>query len=584
MTQAIVLPLLAFGVLAAVAAAASMGHGRLVAGGVAALVLIGVIILSGREFARSHTGESLLYPIPALILDVNYTASLATHLIRNAPTRTASGAFPVAAPAADAPVRRRGLSRVRSPLTFVLALQTVLALTMVWSNTAFGDEALYLWEGHLEWGHWLHGTPLPVFHDSGAPQIYPVIGAVADKIGGIAGARLLSMVFMLVATALLYAIGKRLFGTVAAFSGVALWVVSEPVLRLTFATYDPVACLLTIASVYLAMRSAYGSHRGALTLASGLSLALASVTAESFAIMIPAVVVVSFFMWQSTAGIRGAAWCAASQAAISIGVTAVLLTELHLWQDAIGSTVTRSRSSETLTQGITGVLRSAWSWDGLILGCAIAAAVIAFHEGRGLLVSSLALCIVLVPVYQTYLGTSYSMDKHISAGSGLAALAVGYGVSKLRPTVQVNRAAGVAAIAAILAVPAVTGIWYARSTFSEWPNLTRLLAVSRQFNPHIPVLVSSSASGFTIDTDVFNYYLPRNNWAGTTSFSKIAAGRYGGIISSMPGSLSAQSGNRLIRAIDNSHRYVIADVIPYVSTDSADPRGIFVVWRLEAAN
>jgi putative flippase GtrA/glycosyltransferase involved in cell wall biosynthesis len=89
MTQAIVLPLLALGVLAAVAAAAGLGHGRLVAGCVAALILIGVGILSGREFARSRTAESLLYPIPALILDVNYTASLVVYLIRNAPVHPA---------------------------------------------------------------------------------------------------------------------------------------------------------------------------------------------------------------------------------------------------------------------------------------------------------------------------------------------------------------------------------------------------------------------------------------------------------------------------------------------------------------
>jgi putative flippase GtrA/GT2 family glycosyltransferase len=85
MTQAIVLPLMALGVLAAVAAAAGLGHGRLAAGSAAALILIGVVILSGREFARSRTLESLLYPIPALILDVNYTASLVVYLIGNAP-------------------------------------------------------------------------------------------------------------------------------------------------------------------------------------------------------------------------------------------------------------------------------------------------------------------------------------------------------------------------------------------------------------------------------------------------------------------------------------------------------------------
>ncbi len=33
----------------------------------------------------------------------------------------------------------------------------------MWSNTAFPDEALYLWAGHLEWSHWLYGTAIPAF-------------------------------------------------------------------------------------------------------------------------------------------------------------------------------------------------------------------------------------------------------------------------------------------------------------------------------------------------------------------------------------------------------------------------------------
>ena len=65
----------------------------------------------------------------------------------------------------------------------------------------------YLWAGHLEWAHWLHGTPLPPFpaYFSGAPVIYPPLGALADSVGGLAGARILSLVFMLGATALLWA-------------------------------------------------------------------------------------------------------------------------------------------------------------------------------------------------------------------------------------------------------------------------------------------------------------------------------------------------------------------------------------------
>lgn len=58
------------------------------------------------------------------------------------------------------------------------------------ANTAFSDEALYLWAGHLEWAHWLDGAKIPVFpaYFSGSPVVYPPLGAVADSIGGLVGA------------------------------------------------------------------------------------------------------------------------------------------------------------------------------------------------------------------------------------------------------------------------------------------------------------------------------------------------------------------------------------------------------------
>src|ERR1700761_7927420 len=49
------------------------------------------------------------------------------------------------------------------PLLIVLAIQAALTLRLTWADTAFQDEALYLWAGHLEWAHVLHGTPLPQF-------------------------------------------------------------------------------------------------------------------------------------------------------------------------------------------------------------------------------------------------------------------------------------------------------------------------------------------------------------------------------------------------------------------------------------
>ena len=63
----------------------------------------------------------------------------------------------------------------RGVLLVILAVQAVLTLRM--NNTAFEDEALYLYSGHLEIAHWLHGTPLQgnyASYFSGAPVLYPV--------------------------------------------------------------------------------------------------------------------------------------------------------------------------------------------------------------------------------------------------------------------------------------------------------------------------------------------------------------------------------------------------------------------------
>ena len=40
----------------------------------------------------------------------------------------------------------------------VLVVQAGLSARLVGADTAFQDEAEYLWAGHLQWSHWLHGT------------------------------------------------------------------------------------------------------------------------------------------------------------------------------------------------------------------------------------------------------------------------------------------------------------------------------------------------------------------------------------------------------------------------------------------
>ena len=121
------------------------------------------------------------------------------------------------------------------PLLAVLAVQAALSASMVRASTAFGDEALYLSAGHLEWSHWLHGTQIPAYQTwfSGAPVIYPPIGAIADSLGGLAAARLLSLVFMLGVTSFVWGTATRLLADKrAAFFAAALFAVLAPTLHL----------------------------------------------------------------------------------------------------------------------------------------------------------------------------------------------------------------------------------------------------------------------------------------------------------------------------------------------------------------
>ena len=74
------------------------------------------------------------------------------------------------------------------------------------------------------------GSPVPPFptYFCGAPVIYPPLGALADSAGGLTGARLLSLAFMLGSTLLLWDLTRRLFGRRAAFFAAALFALLGP--------------------------------------------------------------------------------------------------------------------------------------------------------------------------------------------------------------------------------------------------------------------------------------------------------------------------------------------------------------------
>jgi hypothetical protein len=267
------------------------------------------------------------------------------------------------------------------PLAAICAVQAALSLSLVWSNSAFADEAYYLYVGHLEIATWLHGASLPqaLFERnlSGSPVIYPPIGAVADSIGGLGAARILSLGFMLGATVLLYCTSSRLFGRTAAIAASTLWSVTEPAIRLAFATYDPMSVCLTALSVWLTVEAGYRHRRHMLVLASSASLALAAAAAYSGIVMVPVVLVLAFTVWLPRMPTRQVVSCVALAAVGWLVFFGMLITFSRSWPGLIDTVLNRAIHDNKKTAVIVGVaLRYSLFVMPLAVGGAVVAAVV----------------------------------------------------------------------------------------------------------------------------------------------------------------------------------------------------------------
>jgi hypothetical protein len=427
--------------------------------------------------------------------------------------RLAAEPTQLASPAAGEHEPRR--RRMPWGLILVLALQSCISLSLIWTNSAFGDEANYLWVGHLELLHWFGGAPTPHFNVlSGASLVYPPLGALASNIGGLAGARLLSLLFMLGATILLYSLTTRLFGRRAALAGSALWAVSVSALKLgAFATYDPMATFLICLSAWLIAQASFRRRAPELSVLAGLAMVIGDLTAYSYAIYDLALVAFALVMWRARLGPRRSwelqAWLIGSLAMLGFAIP----TAMGLWSDIVAVTFTRS-GSEAEVQGYLLTAQLAWEWSGLVAILAVAGAIAGFATRtdtrlRAVLVV-LAGSALLVPVYQLHLQTGWALDKHMSCGIWLAAMSAGYLIAKV--PVPADRR-GVMALAGVGAFifPVVNGWLSTYSDFETWPDATPLTAVVK------PLVADRQGGGlFTGTTSnwVLDFYTasPSKQW------------------------------------------------------------------------
>jgi Dolichyl-phosphate-mannose-protein mannosyltransferase len=394
--------------------------------------------------------------------------------------------------------------RMPWPLLAVLGVQTALSASMVRARTAFGDEALYLNAGHLEWSHWLHGTQIPAYPTwlSGAPVIYPPIGAIADSLGGLTAARLLSLVFMLGVTSFVWCTAIRLLADErAAFFAAALFAVLAPTLHLgSYATYDAPALLLLAAATWCAAGARNGRRAARRMITAGLLLALANATKYATALYDPTVLCVAFLSSWPDAGRRVALLRAALLAGTAAAVLIVLL--------ALGGPGYLTGIRVTTTGRVHGtdaaslVFADAWSWTAVVVVPAVIAVVVCAVRRRwpqALLLAVLALSALLAPADQARIQTATSLNKHVDFGAWFAAIAAGYLLSSLSR----RRVVLAVSLAALIPVASI-GTVQARDMI-DWPNVTGLVKVVRPLTAH--------GGHFLVETtDVLQYYLPNTTW------------------------------------------------------------------------
>ena len=534
--QLFILPLGAILAAGAVVAAVVAGHSIAASG----LLLGGAAVLAVHQISRSRNLESIAYPVVGFTLGLVFITGLGMNLI--ASFRDWGGSTtPVAASGSEVRQRAR---RLLYPLTAICAVQVGLSLTLVWSNTAYLDEADFLWIGRLELAHWLHGASWPSASAyrflSGSPSIYPPIGAVADSLGGLAGARMLSLFFMLGATVLLCLTASRLIGRTGALIATALWALSEPAMRLTFATADPLSIFLTALAAWLIVQAGFRRHRGELILAAALTLSLANATAYWGLIAVPVVIAFAALAWLRVMRPQQSLSCAAWLTAAWALCFALVMTASHSWPGLFSAL---SASSAAGYQSVPSAMGEVWGYAGLTIGLAVIGALVVLKSERsGNFVLAAGLCFAVYLIINLHYQTTWTIDKNLAYGIWFAVIAAGYAAGKLIRWAPGSRPQLAAlCCAAALVYPAATGWESAWQRYHSWPDakafISALRPIEARTSGHIflPGHEANLAEYYTRDVSDWTRWdaelsldpaLPRGKWASYYS-GHLHSGTYG---------------------------------------------------------
>ena len=375
----------------------------------------------------------------------------------------------------------------RLPLVGVLVVQSFASLRL--HNTAFQDEALYIYTGHWERSAWA-GGPFVYTHPesffSGAPQLCPVFASYLDSIGGLWLARLFSLLCMLSATAAVYWATRVLFahrgGRVAFFAALA-FSLSAPVIFLgNFATFDApsFACIAWAVAVSV-WSSKLGKSLWWSVLIGGL-LVLAVALKYASAIDVPFVLLLSLLGLQvrrrrARALVRGLL----AGTVFLAGAAVSALTWAR--SDVTGVRVTTlARTMDARTPELT-LVKDVVTWSGPTLALMLIGGVVLALRRQPVIAVVLTVGTFAAVAFQIHNGDLTSLHKHVTLGLVLGAPLAGVALAEMT-----RLRLGTLLSVGLLWLTFLVGLAQSRSLFEEWPNtqgLVQTIQPSLAADPYI---------------------------------------------------------------------------------------------------
>lgn len=375
------------------------------------------------------------------------------------------------------PARRAGADRYirHVPIVVILIIQLIAALRL--SNSVFQDEALYLYTGKWILESWADPSVVvftnPETFFSGAPMLYPVLGALLNEVGGLGLARFFSTLCMLGATVAIYWGTNVLFEhhprpRTAGIFAALVFAFSAPVIFLShFATFDAPSFALIAWASALAIWSSKRNRSVLWGVTIGALCSLAVLLKYSSAIDVPFVMLLVVVVgWERRSGRTRAM---ARGALAFLAFVGILVGSALTWASGllVGLRMTTIDRAAMVNQTpVWNLIGQVGVWAGLTFVLMIAGGIYLMRR-QPILASVLIAGTLAATAYQIWMGEAVSLHKHLTLGIIFGAPLAGV---LLAAMVRSARKISILAVAVICYAALMTGLTQSEKLFNVWAD------------------------------------------------------------------------------------------------------------------